>query len=168
MHGSLFAICIKKIDFLILVMLTISCNSYTIDFDYVQIIPQVLEKKYWFDDYDHHYALNSTDMKESEEILYEAVKEHQNEYSVMLTPESLCYFKRQYVAYLNQKGEKMIWINGFCRVMNIPTEIVLGEFEMILFDWENEISDVDDGGDCYWQILINMKTKKLNLSVNGI
>jgi hypothetical protein len=158
----------KKNRLLIIFMLLISCSNHQIDFDYVQIIPQVEEKKYRFSDYDQHYEMNATDIKEAEQILYNAVKEHQNEYTLTLTPETLGGFKRQYVAYFNQKGEKIIWINGFCDVLDIPTEIALGEFEMKPFDWKAKILDVDDGGDCYWQIMINMDTREYKLRVNGI
>ena len=149
-------------------MLLVSCSNHTIDFDYVQIIPDAEEKAYRFSDYDQHFELTRKDLKDAEQILYEAVNKHQNEYTLTLTPETLRGFKRQYVAYINQEGKKMIWINGFCEVLDIPTEMASGEFEMKPFTWKEKILDVDDGGDCYWHIMINMDSKKYELSVNGI
>jgi hypothetical protein len=34
-----------------------------------------------------HFELNKEDIKEAELILYKAVEEHQNKYSLLLTPE---------------------------------------------------------------------------------
>ncbi|WP_282161396.1 hypothetical protein [Ulvibacterium marinum] len=65
-------------------------------------------------------------------------------------------YKRQYVATLNEKGEKEIWLNFFCK-----------DFE---FDkWRTEIPLVADGGNCFFSIKINLATKSYkDLRINSI
>ena len=63
-------------------------------------------------------------------------------------------YKKQLVVVLNPKGEKEIWINCFCRVTNN--------------NWKKEIILVDDGGNCFFSLKINL-TKRVyyNLQING-
>jgi hypothetical protein len=76
-------------------------------------------------------------------------------------------YKRQYVSYLNNKGQGIVWVNAFCEIPDIMVEDSPGEFRVQEMDWKNQIVQVNDGGSCYWKIIINMKTKKGNLHFNG-
>ena len=61
---------------------------------------------------------------------------------------------RQYIAVTNNKGEKEVWINCFCgeRGFGHPTEIIMTE----------------DGGNCYFNLKINITNKHCyELRVNG-
>jgi hypothetical protein len=41
--------------------------------------------------------------------------------------------------------------------------------EMRRVDWQHNIIEVMDGGDCFWQITIDIRKKKyLKLSINGL
>jgi hypothetical protein len=63
-------------------------------------------------------------------------------------------YKRQYVAVLNSQGEKEVWINGFCNTWGNR--------------WKNEVLHVNDGGNCYFNLKINLTTKIcFELAVNG-
>ena len=63
-------------------------------------------------------------------------------------------YKIQYVPYLNEKGEKEIWINGFCNNFNM--------------DWKKEIIYVFDGGNCYFTIRLNLSTGEcIEIGTNG-
>jgi hypothetical protein len=63
-------------------------------------------------------------------------------------------YKRQYVAVVNKKGEKEVWINCFCETWNS--------------DWKKEIMMVDDGGKCFFNLKINLsKLSYYQLRVNG-
>ena len=63
-------------------------------------------------------------------------------------------YKRQYVAVINSKGEKEIWINCFCTNFGI--------------DWRHTIVNVDDGGNCFFNVRVNLTTKQyFNFMVNG-
>ena len=61
----------------------------------------------------------------------------------------------QYVPYLNDEGQKEVWINGFC---NQPKP-----------DWKTQIIYFLDGGNCIFNIRINLKTEKcLSIEINNI
>ncbi|MFC5269665.1 hypothetical protein [Adhaeribacter terreus] len=63
-------------------------------------------------------------------------------------------YKLQYVAVVNNKGEKEVWINGFCDPLD--------------HNWKKEIIHVKDGGNCFFNLKINLSTKSCsNISVNG-
>ena len=62
--------------------------------------------------------------------------------------------KRQYVAIFNSTGEKEVWINCFCDTWNK--------------NWRKSIAIVCDGGNCYFQLKINITQKKYyDFYVNG-
>jgi hypothetical protein len=66
----------------------------------------------------------------------------------------LSRFKRQYFPVINEKGEKEIWINCFCRTDNE--------------DWRTRLISVRDGGNCYFNLKINLTLKTYyDLMVNG-
>jgi hypothetical protein len=66
----------------------------------------------------------------------------------------LANYRRQYLPAINSKGEKEVWVNCFCdkRTPN----------------WRNEVVFVNDGGNCYFNLKINLTTGKYyELRVNG-
>jgi hypothetical protein len=63
-------------------------------------------------------------------------------------------YKRQYVSIINSNGEKEVWINCFC-----------DSFDM---DWKKQILHVNDGGNCFFNLKVNLSTKKCyDIFVNG-
>lgn len=67
----------------------------------------------------------------------------------------LSKYKRQYVATINSKGEKEIWVNFFCDTWDS--------------DWKNEIIVVFDGGNCFFNLKLNLKKKKyFELRINRV
>jgi hypothetical protein len=84
---------------------------------------------------------------------YDAGKDSTKLYSEYI---DLKKYKRQYVAYLNSKGEKKVFINCLCNGV--------GGFEY----WKERLVEVDDGGVCFFNVTINV-TKKLcgMVLVNG-
>lgn len=64
-------------------------------------------------------------------------------------------YTRQYTPIINEKGEKEVWVNCFCHSYNI--------------DWRKQIILVLDGGDCYFNLKINLTLKTYyQLMVNGV
>jgi hypothetical protein len=64
-------------------------------------------------------------------------------------------YNRQYIATINENGEKEVWINCFCREEKFP-------------NWKTEIVAVNDGGNYYFELTINLNTKKtMAFHVNG-
>lgn len=66
----------------------------------------------------------------------------------------LSRYKRQYIAVLNSKGEKEVWVNCFCGAGNQ--------------NWKKNLIFVEDGGNCYFNLKINLTTRQyFELMVNG-
>jgi len=67
----------------------------------------------------------------------------------------LTKYKFQYIPVITKSGEKQVWVNAFCTSHGI--------------DWSKDIIGVDDGGNCYWNMIINLTKKTYhNFMVNGI
>ncbi|NCD70341.1 hypothetical protein [Mucilaginibacter agri] len=65
----------------------------------------------------------------------------------------LSYY-RQYIPAINANGEKEVFVNCFCDAMGS--------------DWQTSIVIVRDGGSCFFQFKINLKTKRIrDFYVNG-
>lgn len=78
------------------------------------------------------------------------------------SPESdwLLNYRRQYIPYINEKGEKLVWVSCFC-----------GYFDMFK-SWKTEIADTDpvlDGGACFIHVTINLTQNSFtNLQTHGL
>ena len=89
-------------------------------------------------------TLSENELKQTEAILNAAIASiHKNS----LDSNWLSRYKRQYIPFINEKGEKLVWVNCFCDGF--------GEFK----DWKIEIAETDqvrDGGDCFIKVTINL------------
>jgi hypothetical protein len=66
----------------------------------------------------------------------------------------LTRYKRQYIATINSKNEKEVWVNCFCNTWKT--------------DWKKNLIFVSDGGNCYFHLKINLVSELYyELSVNG-
>jgi hypothetical protein len=75
-------------------------------------------------------------------------------YSRMYQIMSLGKYKIQFVPFINEKGEKEVWINGFCSDHHT--------------DWKTEIVQVFDGGNCYFTVRLNIsKNECIAVGTNG-
>ncbi|WP_245777085.1 hypothetical protein [Sinomicrobium oceani] len=64
-------------------------------------------------------------------------------------------YKRQYVPVINREGQKIVWINFFCN-------------DWIDERWKSDIVDVEDGGNCYFSLKVNLDTGAYSeLYING-
>ncbi len=72
--------------------------------------------------------------------------------------ESQYQYDRQYVAAINEYGEKLVWINLFC-------DETLADF----YDLRKERTNISDGGKCYFEIKVNLTKKEIiGYKHNGI
>lgn len=75
-------------------------------------------------------------------------------YARMYQIMSLSKYKIQIVPFINEKGEKEVWINGFCGDQ--------------LNDWKTEVVHVFDGGNCYFSVRLNIsKNECIAAGTNG-
>ena len=67
-------------------------------------------------------------------------------------------YKRQYIPFLDSKGERKVYINCFC-LPDYPNE----------FDyWKRSLVEVDDGRSCFFHLTINLTSKQYGqLFTNG-
>ncbi|MCA1965502.1 MAG: hypothetical protein LDL23_02500 [Flavobacterium sp.] len=79
-----------------------------------------------------------------------------NQSSSPIIHKNLKKYKRQYFGYINEKGEKILYINSLWKKNEKETK------------WLQQIIMVSDGGSHYWNIEYNLETEELeNLKVNG-
>lgn len=68
-------------------------------------------------------------------------------------------YKMQFICAKNAKGEKILYVNAFCKSPNND----------IYTNWKENIVEVDDGGKCYWNLTLNLdnRVEHYVLKVNG-
>lgn len=98
-------------------------------------------------------TLEKSEIAEVEAILKKAVNEYnapQKESLKINLPE----YKRQFVSFINDKNEKIVWVNCF-----------VGDY---FENWREALVTVDDGGNSFFNVKINL-TKKIyyDFRVNG-
>jgi hypothetical protein len=144
-------------------------NTIQIDTSVITILP-LDTTRHWVFKTGNPTELTTEDLWKIESILKKCVDEYNPEQERQFKeindkhPEykldkknfviDLTRYKRQYMATINSKGEKEIWINCFC-----------GQW-----DKRSRTSPVivDDGGNCYFNLKINLTTGQYyELMVNG-
>jgi hypothetical protein len=145
-------------------------DAYTLDSSVVAIINSKGEKEVWIFKDSKPTTLTTDELQEIETILNKCVNDYnpdqQRRFKEMNDKHSpykhnqknfiidLTRYKRQYVAIINSKGEKEVWINCFCRTGSQ--------------DWKKNIISVLDGGNCYFNLKVNLTTGQYyELMVNG-
>lgn len=97
-------------------------------------------------------------IQKAETILNDSIDYIINGRSPNIKSKTLKKYKRQYIGFINGKGEVVIYIN-FLRNIDRERKSRL----------QKEILWILDGGDNYWQIYINIDKKELfGLLINGI
>jgi hypothetical protein len=123
----------------------------------------------WFNDEFHCYWYpRPEDYRKIENIIKKALNENISDYWLILDETSAKYYGRQYLFFENNEGDSMVFINAFCEILDFPTDSS-GILELKPYNWRNNFMIVDDGGDCFWKIKINLSQKKyLYFIVNGV
>lgn len=104
------------------------------------------------------------DLIKINKILNKAVLDKQFYFLKRQTLTELQKNYRQYICFLNEKGEKIVYINSMCKLSINYNK----NNEPVPFDWKNEIIQIADGGNCYWNIKINLNTENYyDLIING-
>ncbi len=136
----------------------IRLNSLQYDTSEVTVLPFTESNHYPFDEDYTSTTLTANEIVEIENIFRKCVSEYNgsldqahHEYSIDL---GQITYKKQLVPVKNLKGETLVWVNCLCRVRNES--------------WKNKLQSVDDGGKCYFNFKINLRTKEyFDLVVNG-
>lgn len=143
-------------------------SKHVFDSTVVTILPLIKNMKWLVKD-TIPTVLSNKDLQKIEDILYQCIDTHnvhaENYYNDLQKkhPErklkkknfiiDLAKYKRQYMASLNSKGEKVVWVNCFC-----GTKFASSEYPVI----------VNDGGNCFFNLKTNLRTGKYyDFFVNG-
>ncbi|MBC6699067.1 hypothetical protein [Hymenobacter sp. BT190] len=101
--------------------------------------------------------LTGEDIDEVYRLVQGAVDEYNTEQAHLEHKHSAIGLRRyrlQLIPALNAKGEKTVWVNAFCS--NAPT------------NWEKSLVVVNDGGNCFFQLSVNLLWKKwYDFGANG-
>ena len=107
--------------------------------------------------------LNSIDS-----ITAKAIRENSHRHYRHLGSDSIKNYYRQFICSIDSNGDSLVYINAMYRVLEFPYKNKEGKFIFKRNDWQHEINSVRDGGDSFWQILINFSRKRYILfRVNG-
>ncbi|MDR3694352.1 hypothetical protein [Mucilaginibacter sp.] len=112
--------------------------------------------EYIFDKKSKPATLSKTELLHIEKMIAKGVRDYNKsgnrKYNIIKKPEK--YFK-QFIAIINAKGEKEVWVNCYCAVMHDS--------------WKTHIQHASDGGSCYLTIKINLtKNKATKLNAHGL
>ena len=90
-----------------------------------------------------------------EKILKKAVESYNKEIkNNFFAIRPLAVYRKQFVPVINRKGEKEVWVNCLCDDDDD--------------DWKKGIIMVDDGGNCYFNLKINLTKKTFSqIMING-
>jgi hypothetical protein len=133
------------------------------------VINDSLETKWISDDYKRFWIPTQAQIDIVDSITIRAIKINYKDYYRHLKPDSLKNFYRQYVCYIDSIGDSIVYLNAICYV---GYDLVFDKNNNVTqkkFDWQHHLMIVDDGGDCFWSIYINLTKKKyFSFSVNGM
>jgi len=132
------------------------------------VINDRAQLKWISDSINSFWIPTDTELRLAESILDLAIAETSNSYWTILSTKTTKKYYRQYSFYIDQNGDKIIYINAFCRQFERPVDSS-GVWIMKPYDWKNEFLIVEDGGDCFWSIQINLTTMSyFDFYVNGV
>ena len=99
-------------------------------------------------------TLSKKEIDQIGDLLHKAIDEFNNDKKHYAKIMPLSNYKIQLVPVINSNGEKEVWVNSFCEADGSR--------------WRKEIIFVEDGGNCYFQLKINLKTMKwYSMGING-
>jgi hypothetical protein len=104
-------------------------------------------------------ALTNQDLNKIEQVLRDCINKHNTkqdttkQFSEFI---DLKKYKRQYIPFIDTKGERKVYVNCFC----------ISDWG---FDyWKKNLVQVNDGGSCFFQLTINLTELKYEqFSTNG-
>lgn len=149
----------KKVYYIFLLLFLFSCNDKKNNISekliknadgkiYIALVKNCFNHK--------SFDLTNGEVELVDKILIKTVEDLETEYAEMYSTAKgkkleidLRNYKRQYCAFYNSKGEKLVYINCFCN-------------EEHKGNWYKNFFSVYGGGICYFSGEINLNTKKSN------
>ena len=104
-----------------------------------------------------NWTPDAGDIETAETILKQAFEDQKKPTVNRLLNRSVDDYNMQFVGAVTEKGDKVIWVNSFCK-----------KEESSFKDWKTKIFSVADGGNCFFNVKINItKNTYYDLFVNG-
>lgn len=165
---------------LILIVFSLEGSAQLIDSNYAVLSFEKVSPSY-FPSGSKNAILSKFDIEQIEELMEVSLNEYnKNElkrYNELkkVRPDikqssfliDLKHYKRQFVCAIDPKGDKIVWINCLCFGDDMNSWIYGDEVDP-RYNWKTNILVVQDGGNCYFNIKINLtKRKSYDLMVNG-
>jgi len=109
------------------------------------------------------WKTNDDDLKKVDKLLVSAIDDGRFFFLEKNQLSEIKKYYRQYLCYVNENGEKIIFINSFCDL----SDYVDDYSQKTKLNWKKDMLNVADGGDCYWNIKININTNEyFELKIN--
>lgn len=90
-------------------------------------------------------------------------------HDIMYIKHNLKKYVRQYFGYSNKKNQRIVIISYLWRDKDLTDGLTVGNKLLIAPTWRKERVLVNDGGNHYWEMHINVDTKKhVMFGVNGV
>ena len=132
-------------------------EPFIVDTSKIAILP-VDTANYWLFKDAVPFSITNGDLQEVDKLLqacidsFNSTQDTTKRFSEYI---GLANYKRQYVPFVNSKGEKKVYVNCFCT----PHP----------FDyWKKSLVEVMDGGNCFFQLTLNLSLKQCEeLQING-
>ena len=144
---------------LLFLIFVVGCS--TINAPLTKTFPDTYKLECKITDYNQRYSPTDGDILLAEQLLGQQLSVLNEEkinqgIGCPTIHKNLNKYSRQYVGFLNEKGEKIIWINA---VWHSKTPDYFND----------EVVFILDGCSYYWQIEVNLTTRKAsNLQINGL
>jgi hypothetical protein len=162
------------IEFLLLGFLLISCsrrndsNKNAFELDSLQkealkitLINDSTNTKWTNKEYSKIWYPTKSQMSIIDSIIVKGIKENNRDSNRRLNTNSFKDYYRQYICHVQQDGDSIVFINAICKIWYDPAGV--------REDWQHELIEVKDGGDCFWQIGINFSKRMYYIfMINGL
>jgi len=132
-------------------------KEYVLDTGKIAIIPMKSPSNFYFE-----LKLTNADLRTVDSLLTVAVNDYNGSGHLSFASDNpynirLANYKRQYLPFLNQNNNKIIFIQCFCE-----------DFDKSDY-WKTNLLDIDDGGSCVFGLSINLTKKTCDkISVHGV
>jgi hypothetical protein len=144
-----------RLSFILLTIINIYCTNNQLPYDEYRAIIDSDSLRAALFNTDKSFKLEQKDLITIDSIIIDSLVNKAHVFN------GLDGVYRQYIPYVDASGEKKVWVNFFCLVLEEP-----GSKE---FDWKNNVIIVDDGGSCYFNLTVLPKKGKIeNLNINNI
>jgi len=135
----------------------------------ITLINDISQTKSIVNDYKSFWIPTANQFSEIDSILVKAIKGKTRPSQKRLNINTYKDYYRQYVCCVLSNGDSIVYINAVCSIGGYSIEDSEGNVTHKRRDWQHNIIEVMDGGDCFWQVWINYSRKNYKyLTINGL